>query len=681
MSSPCAERVHKRPSSHLVSTPSCAVDTGAGHCRISSGFAVSTQVAPDSEPTPAGIPTGEPQWLALDPEPVYAVLHTPPAARSAAAALILPAFGWDDECSYRRRRDWAVLLAEHGITAARFDLPGSEDSPGSPLAPGRVESWVAATAATAAWLRERSGCTRLAAIGIGLGGLLAYEAIMREAPVDDLLLWGVRASGRAFVRELRAYAALTERGDSPSPDGNRGNGALGIGGHVMSIETANAISEIDLTRRALPDARRRRVLLVGRDVHGVDAKLHAHLTESGAHVTTLESDEYRDLMSPPDLVLTPIKVIDASIDWLLAGEVESAAPPSEAGAAPSEGSARTLGAIDVDHQGVLIRERITQVQAAAGRLVGVISEPVTGQRAPYCLLTVNSGALRHTGPNRLFVEIARAAAARGIPAARFDLPGLGDSDGTAIRSFDRTAADDPQALATIQEICDHLRSAGVAERFVAGGFSLGGYLTIRATLAASPPQPPIGGSAPLIGAISINPTGFSWTVKQRQRAVRDFTALAGPDALAEEAQTRLRRAPMLRALERHAGRLRRAVDARARHALARSDALWRLEHRREIADLRRGLDLLRGSRVHLWLFLTEGEPLLRMLDQPKLRAELDNCPQVTVERLPGHDHLLRPLWIQEIVMERFISALEAFRAGDPAQIESLPKTGQEPSEI
>ncbi len=612
--------------------------------------------------------TGEPQWLALEPEPVFVVLHTAPAeTQSSVAVLMLPAFGWDDECSYRRRRDWATALAEQGITTARLDFPGTENSVGSALAPGRADSWVNATIATADWLRAQSQCARLAAIGIGIGGLVACEAALREAPIDDLLLWGVRASGRAHVRELRAYAAMAVPGDR-TPDADRADGALGIGGHVMSAETAARLSQIDIAAQPLPDAERRRVMLVGRDAHGIDGRLRAHMSDSGAEVTLLESDEYQAMMSPPDLNSKPTKVIDASLRWLLA------APPVPAGASrpATQARTRTLEAVSFEQDGVAIRERLCVADTTAGRLVGVISEPAVAGRAPYCLVTVNSGALRHTGPNRLFVEIARAAAARGIPAARFDLPGLGDSDGTAVRSFERTADDDPESLAVIQQIHEHLQGIGVAERFVAGGFSLGGYLTVRAALAGTS----------LLGAISINPTGFSWTVKQRQRAIRDFTAMAGPDALQRAPAVSPARGP-LQAAAAAGGRLRRLVDARARSLLARSDLLWRLEHRREIRDLQRGLEQLRRSRTHLLLLLSENEPLLRMLGQPRLRAKLGGCPALTVERLPDGDHLLRPLWIQELVLNRVTAALPEFGASS-ADVETetpVDALGQRPGKV
>ena len=592
------------------------------------------------------MPTGDPCWLATAPEPIFAVLHAPASGPSSRmAALILPAFGWDNECSYRRRRDWAVRLAESGITAARIDLPGSEASAGSPLAADRFESWVSAAEEAAWWLRERAGCERLAAIGLGLGGLIAYLAAARGAPIDDLLLWGVRSSGRAIVRELRTYAAVTA-GEDGEPAAATENGALGIGGHVMSAETATALSEVDLTETALSQAGLRRVMLVARDAHGIDRRLQEHLLASGAAVTVLDSDEYGRMISPPDLVLAPTATVAASIEWLRDGlECRPLAHPADS-SPPDESTA-----VSFEHDGVQICERLVAFQSSSGRLVGVISEPSGARRAPFCLVTVNSGALRNTGPNRMFVEIARRAAAAGVPAARIDLPGLGDSDGVAIKSFERRIEDEAGSLATLGEIYDHLAQLGVADRFVAGGFSLGGYLTVRAAL--SDPR--------VVGAISVNPTGFSWTVKQRQRAIRDFTAMAGPEALAPAGERRMASGGPPAARARGAWR-RRRLEAQARHHLARVEILWRLEHRRELSGLRRGLDQLSGSETRMVLLLSDGEQLLRMLDRRRLAGRLAACPNLVVERLPGDDHLLRPLWVQKVVIDRFISALIELQA-------------------
>jgi dienelactone hydrolase len=591
--------------------------------------------------------TGKPVWLELGPERIFGVLHTPRSAeRPRLGALILPTFGWDNDCSYRARRDWATALAESGVAVARIDFPGTENSVGSPLAPNRVRSWVDATVAAADWLRQRSGCDRVVAIGIGLGGLIAYQAAAGGAAIDDLILWGVRASGRAYVRELRAYAAVVA-GEIGDDGETRADGAIGIGGHTMGAETAEALSAINLTEVPLPDGHLRRVLLVGRDAHGVDGKLQSHLAESGSAVTVLEAGDYRKLMAPPELCMRPTETISASIEWLLEPSSADLEPIVHVAApvVPQE-----VTSVEFDYDGVRIRENLVELQTSAGRLVGIISEPTSDARAPYGLVIVNTGALRHTGPNRMFVEIARRAAADGVPAARFDLPGLGDSDGTSVKTYERRAADDADSLAMLKEIYDHLQGLGFADRFVATGLCLGGYLPIRAALEEKR----------AIGAISANAPALRWTETQRQRLVRELIAFAGPETItATPSRERLPR--WLQASVNRLSSLRVAADARARRLLGRSELLWRLDHRAGIADAARILDQLGSTGVSMLLMFSEGDPMLRILAQPKPAARLRRWPNIEVEQLQTHDHLLRPLRVQDMFFERVAVALRDLR--------------------
>ncbi len=151
-----------------------------------------------------------PVFLALEPDPVLAFLHEPDGSVEPAgtAVLICPPFGWEEMCSYRARRRWAQALAAGGYPTARFDLPSTGDSGGDPGDPDRVRAWITAAIGAGAWLRERSGCERVAAIGIGLGGVVACRAAAEGAEIDDLILWAVPADGRKLVRELRTFAGV-----------------------------------------------------------------------------------------------------------------------------------------------------------------------------------------------------------------------------------------------------------------------------------------------------------------------------------------------------------------------------------------------------------------------------------------------------------------------------------------
>ncbi|HTW13060.1 MAG TPA: alpha/beta fold hydrolase [Solirubrobacteraceae bacterium] len=568
--------------------------------------------------------------------------------QTSVAVLMLPPFGWENDCSYRSQRDWATALAQAGVMVARLDLPGTENSVGGPLDANRAQSWTDAAGATAQWLRERSGCTRLVAIGIGLGGLIAYQVAAQGGAIDDLVLWGVRATGRSYLRELRAYAAVVAGQVGDAENAETSDGAIAIGGHVLSHETADAVSAIKLTSLQLPQAERRRVLLVGRDAHGVDEKLRAHIEASGAALTVMDATDYHCLMAPPEASLTPTQTIQASIGWVKQG-AEAVERPSASPTPPA--SLRMLDRVEFEHRGATVRERISELETPLGRLVGIISEPTTGEVAPYCLVVVNAGALRHTGPHRMFVEITRLAAASGVPAARFDLPGIGDSDGPAVKLFERTVDHDTAELATLAAIYDHLEQLGVAHRFVGGGLCLGAYLPLRAVLEDNR----------MVGAISVNTPTLRWSERQRKQLIRWIAATIGTEAV--ETGRVVRPGP-----RDSLTRLRYKVDLRARQRLAENEFLWRIDHRSGIAEASRTVDQLgrSGARVHL--LFSENELVLRMLDQRRLTAKLQRFPNINLHRLPNRDHTLRPLWIQEMVFDHFARALQELK--DPERTNS-----------
>jgi len=73
-----------------------------------------------------------------------------------------------------------------------------------------------------------------------------------------------------------------------------------------------------------------------------------------------------------------------------------------------------------------MNERVIQFGEAKS-LVGVLAEPSGGVAQGPTVILLNAGTLHRIGPHRVYVKIARALAAAGFPAFRFDLSGLGDS--------------------------------------------------------------------------------------------------------------------------------------------------------------------------------------------------------------------------------------------------------------
>ena len=118
-----------------------------------------------------------------------------------------------------------------------------------------------------------------------------------------------------------------------------------------------------------------------------------------------------------------------------------------------------------------MNERVC-VFGGESHLVGVITEPAqsTARRPPAAVL-LNAGIIHRVGPNRLYVRLARALAAEGFLALRFDFSGIGDS--AARRD---TLPFRQSALREVREAIDHLQHSEGAERFLLMGLCSGAIL-------------------------------------------------------------------------------------------------------------------------------------------------------------------------------------------------------------
>jgi pimeloyl-ACP methyl ester carboxylesterase len=589
---------------------------------------------------PHGTVNGTPVWLRLGSEPLYAVLHEPTnLSRPDTAVLLLPNFGWDESCSYRARREWAIALAKAGFMTVRIDLPGSEDSTGSPLASARATSWVDAVGEVAGWLRDSSGSSRVAVIGIGLGGLLAIEATSLGAPIDDLILWAVPASGRAYLRQLRMYArSIMGVHSRDATKSERPDGAVGLAGHLMSAETAAAISAIDVGELSLPADRAHHVLLIDRDEHGVDEQLRQQLSDAGASITVAASADYGQMMTWPDLSKAPLASIERSISWL-----NDRAATGEEGLSPMD-SEFVTDAISFDYDGHSITERQIALDGPSGRLVGILSEPESGEPPPFCVVSVNSGPLRRTSPSRMWTELCRRCAAHGIPALRFDFDGIGDSEGEYISRTDRTDLDERRITSDQLAFHDYLQQHGVADSFATIGLCAGARRELRVALEDSR----------VVGSILINPVAVEWTP--------------------EQAHDRARRHALAPLREGLVGRLRSnglpSIAGVGRTIRALGDTAWGVGSaaaQSQLKPLNDAFDKFEDANTSVLFLFSQNEALYDQLRGLGVLETLDTWPSVRVEELATSDHQLRPLTVQEFVQARIDQFLTELRARHSAR--------------
>jgi dienelactone hydrolase len=591
------------------------------------------QLGPDLEVDTALVatPAGTPLWLSIGAEPLYAVLHGPQnGARRGTAVLIVGPFGWQDIASYRARREWAIALAERGFAALRIDLPGTGDSAGAAAEPERVSSWPPAIAAAAEWLRALASPLRLAVIGIGLGGLLSVQALADGAPLDELVLWDTGSRGRSALRELRAYAGMIATGIGDAERAPAAGGELDLAGYAISPESAQALERIDLTELELAPPRPARALLIGRGTGEIDARLRSRLEQHRVEVEVDQGADYDQLVAPPQAAAVPRATIERSLSWLeqCAGEPAPAEPLRAAEVASSS--------ITFGPAGSELRETLVSYDTPRGRFAGVLTEPAEAAAPPpVCIVLPNAGAIRRSGPNRMWTELARRAAATGVAAIRVDAPGLGDAPGDTTALIDNDAHYDEPLIAAELELLERLERAGVSGRFVAVGLCSSSYWGWHAAL--RDPR--------VIGAALINLYAFEYSrelVLERDRRRTVEVMRSGLIA-------RLRRKGLPRA------ELRRALTALLSAVRRRGgDSSVEDAQRGAIAD---ALDLLarRGTRV--LLLFSRGESLLEQLERQGQLAQRGRWPNLEVERLPSRDHELRVLAVQELVNARIDALL------------------------
>ncbi len=575
-----------------------------------------------------------PIYLRNGPEPIFALLNIP-AEKSAPASpvLICPPFGWDDICSYRSRRDWAVQLAAGGHATLRIDLPGTGDSGGSPHDPNRLAAWTGAVTMAAERMREITGSDRLTAIGIGLGGLLIFEALAQGAQIDELILWAVPASGRTFLRELRVFARLEdsefdvtgELEPSLVPEG-----CTGAGGFLLSAETTKALQKIDIGMHELPAGLVTRALLLGRDGIGVDPGLVDCLEEMGTTVTQDPGPGYGAMMAKPHLARAPTEVFAHVSSWL------EEHPSKDVTPAPIEprGALDRDDAIELSVGDARIRETPVTVAQSFGDLFGVLSEPLYAPQAQLCVVMLNAGAIRRVGPNRMWVEAARRWAARGVTTLRLDLEGIGDAEGDADRFTELAELYVPELVDQVRAALDALGARGFEGRFVLMGLCSGAYWSFHGALRDDR----------VVAAFMLNPRALFWdpaleTARDLRRGV--LRTSSWPKILRGEV-------PLARMI---------ALALDAPFTLPRR-TIRRRRARRGGDELDRALDRLRHDDKHLQFLFSGNEPLYEELASEGRLDRLHLWPNIRLEMIPGRDHTLRPFQAQQRAHEALDRALE-----------------------
>lgn len=556
-----------------------------------------------------------------------------------AAVVICPPFGWAEISSYRAIRAWAEHLAAVGYTTLRITLPATGDSGSAPRDPGIVDAWCAAVGDSCDWLRARAFAPRVAVIGLGLGGLVACQAV---AAIDDLILWATPAHGRALIRELTVTSRLeaTQYFEDRAPPPPVIEGGLETTGFVMSAETVAALRALEVATVKIPNGSGRRALLLERDGIAVDRELYDWLRSGGVAVATERGPGYGAMTAHPQQTQAPREVFAQTTGWLDEGSSSArsdrlAEPAWSIRVARSGGLAEPAGSVRVEWDGGVLIERPIFIELPSGRLPGVLSEPVERGDHGLCALLLNAGAIRRIGPGRMWVETARRWALRGVPTVRLDLEGIGDADGEINPYANDGALYVPALSAQAAGAVQALYELGLGERFVLGGLCSGAFWAFHTAL--EDPR--------VVAAYMLNPRALFW--EESLQAIRDFRL-----GVRQPAKLRnLRQVPRAR----YGIFMRWALGAPARQA-ARALALARGRPAPDRVAL--ALDRLAAEHTHVMLLFSEHEPLHEELLDSGHLASLSRWPNIELELVPGRDHTLRPLVSQHQAHQALDRALD-----------------------
>jgi alpha-beta hydrolase superfamily lysophospholipase len=407
--------------------------------------------------------------------------HSPPASvRRGGAVVLCPPIGYEYMSAYPTVRILAERLAALGFDALRFDYAGTGNSTGDTDQPGCAEAWRRSVVSAIAEARQLAGSDAVAVVGIRAGALLALQALSSIGAVDRLVLWGGFPSGQAYLRELKALAALNrdpnarDEGDEPG---------INAAGFIMTEETVASLA--NWTLDAVATAPATHVLLVDHDDRPIDSKVAAHLQKVGACVTRVQPKGTGEMLDLPHYAKVPEAALEEILNWFRPWR-ERATVGCSAGLQACRDTA-------LEAEGY--REQLVRF-GPDDRLFGVLTSPREASTDKPSIVLFNTGVEYHVGPHRLYVPLARYWASRGHNVLRFDLGGIGDS-APPPGSADNIAYP-AHMLEDAREAIDFLQKIGArgsSPRVIAAGLCSGGWLAFRAAREGLPVE----------AVVSINP--------------------------------------------------------------------------------------------------------------------------------------------------------------------------------
>jgi alpha-beta hydrolase superfamily lysophospholipase len=402
-----------------------------------------------------------PIWFGPSSRPLFGMLAMPRDGQARGGVLLAPPLGREARGARRALRRTALALAARGFVSLRFDYRGTGDSSGDLEELDLDTAWTDSVGHAVELLRSCE-LDAVSAIGMRLGATIVCAAAdARDLDLSSIVLWDPCDSGRSYLRELGALETLRrDRVDVNS------DGSVETAEFLFSASAADAIRHLRLsTLERSPLAARLLVLL--RPDRPPSDKLRGRLEQERAEFD-VATDQAALIDADPLRAAFPRHSMDKVVDWLSSPRAVRAAfkEPLEA-----------RSSVVLADERVPVEER--SVQLGSKKLFGIVTEPLDAPRGPLVVF-LNVSNEEHTGPSRLWVELARRWAAVGLQCVRFDLTGLGDSPWRP--GEPDPAMYDQRWLHDLTDVATALRPDGTDETVFIGLCS-GAYLALEAGLA------------------------------------------------------------------------------------------------------------------------------------------------------------------------------------------------------
>lgn len=544
--------------------------------------------------------------------------------------MICKPFGYEAICAHRSLRHFANAAAGMGVPAFRFDYDGMGDSAGHDREPGRVEAWLSSVHHAIEETQRLAGVSRVHLLGVRLGATLAALAAAQRSDVSGLIAIVPVSSGKTWLREMAALE-IAMRLAGPPADVPMPAGETESVGFVITDETRARLHSLDLLTLTRPPAPT--VLILERDDMAPNDKLAQRLGELGSRVEQRRVPGYAAMMLDPHEAVVPEAMITAITAWIrTSSRLLAASPPAVPPRPPvtlpvAAGVEETAGFLDENNV-----------------VFGIVSAPSSAPRPTRALMLLNSGAISHIGPSRLYVDLARRWAKKGYLVLRFDQPGIGDSP--PFSGEEENIVYSISALRGVKAAMDFLVGQWHAADVRAMGLCSGAYHALKAVVAG----------LPLTSVAVINPLVFFW---------KPGMSLAYPPYQVAEAAASYQRSALQwqkwKKLVTGKVDVAAFLNVMARRARMQATSLARNVVRafgiRLREDLGAELQELARRGVALRLVFASGDPgedLLRAEAGWALRRlERDQC--LTIRRIEGPNHSFTRVWSRVVLT----SVLEA----------------------